>query len=377
MLHARLPPSSEQDTGGREMTATRYERLERISGWDSAKVADARAIVIGCGALGNEVAKNLALVGWGTIILVDFDHIEESNLSRSVFFREADAGLPKAAVLAGRVMELNPGCRAIGLVGDVSEVVSEGMVARSDVLIGCVDNVQARLVLNRLAGKAGRPFLDGGLSAWQGTASVFCDPAGPCYACGLDAQDLRELSLRRSCPSYAARVVARGGVPTTPTISSTVGAEIANLALKWVHGHRTAPSFPLSKQMRWDQAFNKFWKVDLPRNPDCYGHPSPIVPNNEPVISWNQSWTEILTNCRNRFGTELTVQLPHPLVVDETSDGVGVVQVTGNESWLERTPQSMGLPCWTWLNLDAPEESFVVELQGSPDEFSVFREVRV
>lgn len=359
------------------MTAARYERLERISGWDSRKVADARVIVAGCGALGNEVAKNLALVGWGTIILVDFDDIEESNLSRSVFFRQNDCGLPKATTLARAVMELNPDCRAIGLAGDISEVVSEGMVARSDLLIGCVDTVQARLVANRLAGNAGRPFIDGGLSAWQGTVSAFCDPAGSCYACGLDMQDLREMNLSRSCPSYAARVIARGGVPTTPTISSTVAAEIVNLALKWVHGQRTLPAFPISKQMRWDQAFNRFWKTDLPRNPNCYGHPSPIVPEKELVVSWDQSWAEILMNCKKRFEGELTIQLPHSLVVDSSDNGIGVVQITGNESWLARTPRSMGLPCWTWLSLDVLDGSFVVELQGSPDEFSLFREVRV
>jgi adenylyltransferase/sulfurtransferase len=358
------------------MTTSKYERLEQIRGWDSRKVADGRVVVVGCGALGNEVAKNLALVGWGTIILVDFDHIEESNLSRSVFFRRADCGKPKATVLSTAVMELNPDCHAIGLSGDVSEVLSEGLVARSDLILGCVDNVHARLILNRLAGKAGRPYIDGGLSAWQGTVSVFCDPSGPCYACGLDEQDLRELNLRRSCPSYAARVIARGGVPTTPTIASTVAAEIINLALKWVHGQRTLPTFPISKQMRWDQAFNRFWKVDLPRNPNCYGHPSPIILRNQPFVSWDQSWSEILMHCKKCFGDGSTVQLSNRLIVEETDDDLGVLHISGNEFWLSRTPKSMGLPCWSWLSIDAPEGPFVVELQGSPDEFNLFSEVK-
>ena len=70
----------------------RYSRLRLIAWWDQAKLAAARILVVGAGALGNEVLKNLALLGVGTIYLVDFDTIEQSNLTRSVLFRNRTAG---------------------------------------------------------------------------------------------------------------------------------------------------------------------------------------------------------------------------------------------------------------------------------------------
>ena len=65
----------------------RYSRFRLIAWWDQEKLARSRFLVVGAGALGNEVLKNLALLGVGYIHVVDFDRIEESNLTRSVLFR--------------------------------------------------------------------------------------------------------------------------------------------------------------------------------------------------------------------------------------------------------------------------------------------------
>ena len=74
----------------------RYSRLRLIAWWEQEKLAAARILVVGAGALGNEVLKNLALLGVGFVYVVDFDEIEESNLTRSVLFRKRDCGRPKA-----------------------------------------------------------------------------------------------------------------------------------------------------------------------------------------------------------------------------------------------------------------------------------------
>src|SRR5580658_10585598 len=74
----------------------RYSRLRLISWWRQERLRDARVLVVGAGALGNEVVKNLALMGMGTTYLIDLDVVESSNLSRSVLFREADSGQSKA-----------------------------------------------------------------------------------------------------------------------------------------------------------------------------------------------------------------------------------------------------------------------------------------
>ena len=96
-----------------------------LSWFKKEKVNNARVLVAGAGALGNEVIKDLALFGVGHIFVVDFDRIELSNLTRSVLFREEDAYAHrfKANVAAERAMEINPQIKVTPIVGNLfSEV---------------------------------------------------------------------------------------------------------------------------------------------------------------------------------------------------------------------------------------------------------------
>jgi molybdopterin/thiamine biosynthesis adenylyltransferase len=381
------------------MAVGRYARLEQLDWWDRRTVAGARALVAGGGALGNEVLKNLMLVGWGAVLLVDFDSVEVSNLSRSVLFSEKDVGLPKAEVLAGAAGRLNPDCRIVGLVGDLRLKVSAGLTARADVIFGCLDNVTARLALGELAGQAGRLYLDGGLTPWEGTVSAFVPGAGACYACGLTEEDYRQLNLRRSCPAYAARASAAEGVPTTPAVASITAGLMVQQALKWVHGRRTAPAFTPSSQLRIDTAFDRFWKIRLPEDPECMLHPAVATPAADCQLRHDQPWREILDYWRQRLGCPAaTVALPvaileawrcpscgreaavveaHLLdqVVPCTACGRPAVptfrtQVDGTEPWLHLSPAAMGFPPWTWLTVDGPGDAGqVCELAGASLEF--------
>ena len=128
----------------------RYSRLRLISWWRQERLQAARVLVVGAGALGNEVVKNLALLGLGTIYLIDLDEVEPSNLSRSVLFRESDdGGRPKAEVAAQRAGELNPEINVVPIHGDVITDMGLGLFADVDLVIGCLDNREARLWVNR------------------------------------------------------------------------------------------------------------------------------------------------------------------------------------------------------------------------------------
>ncbi|MFN8396664.1 MAG: ThiF family adenylyltransferase [Bacteroidia bacterium] len=91
-----------------------------------------RVLVVGAGALGNEVLKNLALLRVGHVVIMDFDRIEAHNLSRSVLFRaeDADGQHVKAMVAAMRLLELHPGMRVQVLQGDVVTDLSLGLLSR-------------------------------------------------------------------------------------------------------------------------------------------------------------------------------------------------------------------------------------------------------
>src|SRR3954462_13423177 len=97
----------------------RYGRLRLIPWWRQERLAEARVLVVGAGALGNEVLKNLSLLGVGTVVVIDLDAVEPSNLSRSVLFRLEDGGRSKAEVAATRAGEINPEVTFRPIRGDV------------------------------------------------------------------------------------------------------------------------------------------------------------------------------------------------------------------------------------------------------------------
>lgn len=211
----------------------------RLSWFRQDRVTNAHVMVVGCGALGNEVLKNLALFGVGHLVLVDFDRVEPSNLCRSVLFRPQDAEQQRYKVdaAAERLKELNPSLDIQTLCGDIAYDVGLGLIRRMDVIIGCVDNRWARYCINRLAMRAGKPWVDGGIEALEGTARVFM-PGINCYACNLGPEGLSEMQHRFSCAHKIRMNEAAGRVPTTPVIASVIGAVQAQEAMKIINGER-------------------------------------------------------------------------------------------------------------------------------------------
>lgn len=208
----------------------------RLSWFRQERVAAAHVMVVGCGALGNEVLKNLALFGVGHIVIVDFDCVEPSNLSRSILFTREDAAerRQKAAVAAERIRQMNPDVDVRTICGDIAYDVGLGLIRQMDVIIGCVDNRWARYCINRLAMRAGKPWVDGGIDRLEGTARVFM-PGENCYACNLGPEGLKEMKRRFSCTNIIRRDEAAERVPTTPVIASVIGAVEAQEAMKLIH----------------------------------------------------------------------------------------------------------------------------------------------
>ncbi len=156
-----MPPEKLHITG-RDAAAVsddRFHRFRQIQWWDQDRLSRAKVLVVGAGALGNEIIKNLALLGIGNILIADLDRIENSNLSRSILFREADNGLPKASVAARRAQEIYPALHAHAFHGDVIHDLGLGVFAWADVIIGGLDNREGPLGYQPLLPQ-GRPALD-------------------------------------------------------------------------------------------------------------------------------------------------------------------------------------------------------------------------
>ena len=207
-----------------------------LSWFKKDRVKNARVLVAGCGALGNEVVKNLALFGVGHIYVVDFDKIELSNLTRSVLFREEDAynHAYKAEIVAKRASEINPQIEVIPIVGNLFSDVGFGLYRSVDVVIGCLDSRIARYQLNRLCMRAGKSWIDGSIENLTGAVKVYV-PGVNCYECSLSRDEFNHIMLRTGCADVVRSQTAKGRVATTPISASIVGALQVQEAMKIIH----------------------------------------------------------------------------------------------------------------------------------------------
>lgn len=271
--------------------------FDQIPQWDQARVRAAKVLVVGAGALGNEVLKNLALLNVQQIVLMDFDRVESSNLSRSLLFRQADAdaGSFKAEVAARRLLEINPDLKLLTLLGDVVTDLSLGLLDKIDVVIGCVDNRLARLYLNRWCWRAGKPWVDGGILNLAGQVATYV-PGHSCYECGLSETGWQEIRQRLGCTDMARRYALDGHVPTTPIAASIIGAMQVQEALKLVLGLQSQSL--AGKMYSIEGAHNHaaiYESKPLRQYCESHFHPQPII---DAPLSANSSLQELFTYLR-------------------------------------------------------------------------------
>jgi adenylyltransferase/sulfurtransferase len=245
----------------------RFHRFRLIGWWDQARLARARVLVVGAGALGNEIVKNLALLGVGNLLVADLDRVENSNLSRSVLYRAADNGRFKAEAAAAAARDLYPGLNAQPFTGDVVHDLGVGVFRWADVVLGGLDNREARLAINRHCWRVDRPWIDGAIEQLQGCARVFV-PDGPCYECTMSRLDWELLRRRRSCSLLTRAEMEGGHTPTTPTSSSIIAGVQCQEAVKLLHGLPTLAG----RGWVFEGLSGEAYQVAYQRKEDCYSH---------------------------------------------------------------------------------------------------------
>lgn len=221
------------------MRYSRQEILPEIGVQGQQRLRAAHVLVVGAGGLGCPVLLYLAAAGIGTIGIVDFDRVDESNLQRQVLFTMADCGLPKVAAARARLAALNP--EIIVNVYD-EELTDKNVISffsGYDLIVDATDNFAAKFLINDAALKLRKTVVYGAIQGFEGQVSVFNYADGPCYRC-----------LHPQPPQAQIENCAQAGI--IGAVAGIIGTMQAMEAIKVIVSHESFQ--PLS---------GKLWMVDM------------------------------------------------------------------------------------------------------------------
>jgi molybdopterin-synthase adenylyltransferase len=228
----------------------RQMRFPPLGEGGQRRLAAARALVCGCGALGSSIANTLVRAGVGKVRIVDRDFVELSNLQRQVLFdeRDAAAGAAKAVAAAEKLRAINSGVEIEPIVADVGPRNIVELCQGVDVIVDGADNFETRFLLNDAAIHLGTPWVYGGCLGAEGQQMTILPGETACLRC-----------LMPECP-------APGSTPTCDTagiVAPAIGV-IASLealeAIKILSGNRAAVSRHLVVVDLWR---NQYRQIDL------------------------------------------------------------------------------------------------------------------
>ena len=177
---------------GRDTTALsreeliRYSRhilLPQVGEEGQGALKKSRVLLVGAGGLGSPVALYLAAAGVGSIGLVDFDAVDLSNLQRQILHGSSRIGSPKVDSARDRLQDINPNVHVEGYETRLTSSNALEIARDYDLIVDGTDNFATRYLVNDTAVLLGIPNVYGSVYRFEGQASVFGAPDGPCYRC--------------------------------------------------------------------------------------------------------------------------------------------------------------------------------------------------
>ena len=270
MAFSVIPDSRLEELSNGEIS--RYSRhllLPEIGVAGQKRLKAAKVLLVGTGGLGAPLGLYLAAAGVGTLGIVDFDLVEESNLQRQVIHSARDVGRPKVASAKDRIRGINPRIDVITYNTMLSSANALDIIRDYDIVADGTDNYQTRYLVNDACVLLGKPNVYGSIFQFEGQASVFYAKEGPCYRCLYPEPP--PPGLVPSC--------AEGGV--VGVLPGIVGSIQANEVIKLIVGsseYSTHSAESLTGRLllfdAWKMLFRTL-KVDKdPRCPVCGTDPS-------------------------------------------------------------------------------------------------------
>jgi adenylyltransferase/sulfurtransferase len=147
------------------------------------RLKNARVLAVGAGGLGSPTLMYLAAAGVGTLGVIDFDVVDESNLQRQIIHGQSDVGRPKAESARASIREINPFVNVVLHEERLDSTNALRIFADYDLIVDGTDNFATRYLVNDACVLLGKPYVWGSIYRFDGQASVFWAEYGPCYRC--------------------------------------------------------------------------------------------------------------------------------------------------------------------------------------------------
>ena len=218
------------------------------------KLKAARVLCVGAGGLGSPATLYLAAAGVGTLGLIDFDTVDVTNLQRQILYSTLDVARRKLEAAADRLTGLNPDVNVETHDARLTSANALDLFRQYDVIVDGADNFPTRYLVNDACVLTGRPNAYGSIYRFEGQASVFATPGGPCYRCLYPEPP--PPGLVPSC--------AEGGV--LGVLPGIVGTIQATEAIKLILG---AGRTLAGRLLLFDALTMEFRTVKTRRDPDC------------------------------------------------------------------------------------------------------------
>lgn len=247
----------------------KWDRTKRIGFLDIKKIQKAKILMVGCGAIGNEVAKNLILEGFQNISIIDMDYIVKSNLNRCLFFTEleADKKRLKAEVIAEKMKMMEPNLKVEYYTKKIEDM-PEDFIPSHNAVLGCLDNVGARLHLNAHSYYNKIPYIDAATLGLVGKVQVVIPPETSCLECGMNKTHMKIMEKRFSCTGTDITFFEQK-MPAEITTTAIVSAIQVRETAKIVSGH---PETCIRNMFYYDGKRNVADELEIDINPDCPHH---------------------------------------------------------------------------------------------------------
>ena len=265
-----LPPLVEPAADLSVDEVKRYSRhliIPEIGMTGQKRLKNARVLCVGAGGLGSPALLYLAAAGVGTLGVIDFDVVDESNLQRQIIHGQSDVGRPKAESARDSIREINPNVNVILHETALDNDNALEIFGQYDLIVDGTDNFATRYLVNDACVLLGKPYVWGSIYRFDGQASVFWAEYGPCYRCLYPEPP----------PPGMVPSCAEGGV--LGVLCASIGSIQVNEAIKLI----TGIGEPLAgRLMIYDALEMTYRSVKVRKDPEC------------PVCGKNPTVTELI-----------------------------------------------------------------------------------